>query len=66
MPTAGDPAYMTPEERAAEVASILAAGVLRQQNRGARPNGQNAAENRDQGISENSPELPWAVSRNEP
>jgi hypothetical protein len=49
---------MTPEERATEVASILAAGILRQQNRNARPKGQNAADKGDERISENSPELP--------
>ena len=58
MPTTVDPAYMTPEERATEVASILAAGVLRLQNRDARPDGQNVAQEHDERISKNSPELP--------
>lgn len=53
-----DPGRMTPEERATEVASILAAGILRLQRQYVRPNGQNVAENADEIISENSPELP--------
>ena len=58
MHSADHPGRMTPEERATEVAAILAAGILRLQGRNVRPNGQNVAENRDQEISENSPELP--------
>ena len=58
MHCADDPERMTPQERATEVASILAAGILRLQRRSVRPNGQNVAENRDEDISENSPELP--------
>ena len=53
-----DPERMTPEERATEVASILAAGILRRQRQNVRPNGQNVAENADEIISKNSPELP--------
>ena len=53
-----DPGRMTPEERAMEVASILAVGILRRQRQNVRPNGQNAAETRDERIPEHSPELP--------
>ena len=58
MHSADDPGRMTPEERTTEVASILAAGILRLQGRNVCPNGQNEAENREERISENSPELP--------
>ena len=53
-----DPERMTPEERATEVASILAAGILRLQSGNVRPNGQNVAENRAEKTSETLPELP--------
>jgi len=53
-----DPAYMTQEERATEVAAILARGILRLQKRNVRPNGQELAEKRDEKPSENSQELP--------
>ena len=53
-----DPAYMTPEERATEVAAILARGILRLRKRNVRAIGQESAENRDERISEVSQELP--------
>jgi hypothetical protein len=53
-----DPERMTPEERATEVASILAAGILRLQGHSARPNGPDVAENRAEKTSETLPELP--------
>jgi hypothetical protein len=53
-----DPERMTPEERETEVASILAAGLPRLQQRGVRLNGQNVAEKRGTNIPEDSPELP--------
>ena len=53
-----DPAYMTQEERATEVAAIFAKGILRLQKRNVRPNGQELAINREEMPSENSQELP--------
>ena len=53
-----DPAYMTPEERATEVASILARGILRLRKRNVRASGQESAKNSDEKPSRNSPELP--------
>ena len=58
MHCADDPERMTPEERATEVASILAAGILRLQRRGVRPNGPDVAENCAEKTSETLPELP--------
>ena len=53
-----DPAYMTQEERATEVAAILAKGILRLQNRNAAPDGHELAGNGDDKPSGNSQELP--------
>ena len=53
-----DPAYMTQEERATEVAAILARGILRLQKRDVRQNRQESAEICDEKPSDNSPELP--------
>jgi len=53
-----DPAYMTAEERATEVAAILARGILRLQKRNVRRNRQEDAESGDEEPSQNSPELP--------
>ena len=53
-----DPTYMTPEERAKEVAAILARGILRLRKRNMRQNRQESAENGAEEPSQNSPELP--------
>ena len=61
-----DPAYMTSEERATEVAAILARGILRLQKRNVRQNRQETAESRDVEPSHNFPELPCGATRVEP